>query len=97
MKKTLPEILEENKRILRAEYQKGYIAGFREAENKGDMHQIEYCCPDCTNEIITILARCTKEVYLCPRCCKYFHVDEAIRSNYTWMYIEHNMEDEKHD
>lgn len=33
-KKSLTEIIEENKRILRAEYEKGYLAGFKEAESR---------------------------------------------------------------
>lgn len=33
-KKSLPEIIEENKRILRREYERGYLAGFKEAEKR---------------------------------------------------------------
>lgn len=32
--KSLPEIIEENKRFLRAEYEKGYLVGFKEAEKR---------------------------------------------------------------
>ena len=32
--KSLPEIIEENKRVLRAEYEKGYLVGFKEAEKR---------------------------------------------------------------
>ena len=33
-KKSIVEIIEENKKTLLAEYQKGYLAGFKEAEKR---------------------------------------------------------------
>lgn len=59
------------------------------------MHEREYLCPNCTPEVITILARCTDILYLCPKCHTYFDVDNCIASNYTWMNIERDMEDGK--
>jgi len=53
-----------------------------------EIHQREYLCPACTPEIITVLVRFNKEKYYCPRCKTYYHPDnEAIASNYTWLYI----------
>ena len=56
------------------------------------MHQIEYLCPNCTPEIITVLVRYNSDDYYCTRCTTHFKEEECIASNYTWLYIEDDKE-----
>lgn len=55
-------------------------------------HVKEYLCPNCTPEIITILARYDENTGICPRCKNLIPIDDAIASNYTWLYIEEGIE-----